>query len=151
MRAALKALLDSSWADSAAGKRRERQIYFYRDSADHSPIPTVIVDTQVINTKPPTPCEAWVQRINRGPEYVLMGFAHSHPFTQGETKPIECGPNHYNTPYQPKPSTYDKKAQAALKVPGYAIDKNVVNKFRRKSFWSTENKYYTWNSASCRW
>jgi hypothetical protein len=42
-------------------------------------------------------------------------------------------------------------AREALNVPGYAIDKNYVNKFRRKSFWKSDNKFYDWNTSACHW
>ena len=67
---------------------------------------------------------------------------------------MECGAAKYdngNGYYQRGPSTTDWLTQAQLKVPGYAIDKQQVNKFRRKSWWSREREFYDWNTAACHW
>lgn len=96
VRAALRALLDS-WADSAASKRRERQVFFYRDSADHSPVPQIQV-FWAVDSLPPTPCQSSVKGPPGGLDLVLMGFGHSHPFAQGEMQPVEYGPRHAGFP-----------------------------------------------------
>lgn len=149
MRTALMQLLDSAWADSAAGKRKERQVYFYRTTTDHSVPPAVFAFWEGVDSVPPTPCNSSFARRVPGPDWVLIGYAHAHPFTPGETKPPECGPLHAGRPYVQGPSTYDYNGQAPLQVPGYAIDKKGVNRYSRKP--SYFNKVYDWNSSSCKW
>ena len=147
-RAALMELLERSWADSVAGKRKERQVFFYRDASDTSATPQVFVSWEGTDTKPPTPCMNWFQRLIPGPSFVLIGWGHSHPFASGEIQPSQCGLGYSGLPYTPGPSTPDWRSHSTLKVPGYAIDKQSVNKFQNTPYTNTP---YDWNTATCRW
>lgn len=151
VRAALKALMDSSWADSAAGERREKQVFLYRDTSDTATLPLVQPYWEGRDSLPPTPCNSWRAPQHPGSSWVLVGFAHSHPFMPSETKPAQCGPLHAGGPYERGPSTYDWTSQAAEGVPAFAVDKEVVNVFRRTPSGKREESYYPWDTAACRW
>jgi len=66
-------------------------------------------------------------------------------------RPLRENPELHNGRYHRGPSTEDWAAQAQLNVVGYAIDKQQVNRFRRKGLFSQEKDYYPWNTAACRW
>jgi hypothetical protein len=151
-RRAIKALMDSSWADSAANKRRERQVYFYRDSSDHSVPPRVQAYWVGQDSIAPLPCMSWFAPNNPGPEYVLVGWAHAHPFAANEQQPSNCGPLHAGYPYQPGPSTWDWASYAQRGgVTAYAVDKWAVNRFRIDANGNPDEGYYPWNSLGCAW
>ena len=168
IRTALRRALDSSYADSALSKRRERSGYIFRDTTSGTALHMQMQTVPITNYTLSTPCDA-ISAPGQGPPisppYVLVAYYHTHPFSSGSStapadiKPSNCGPRHSGRAYQRGPSPPDWASALNLgPVDGYIIDKNEVSKFdathpnatnpmRRSSL----VQYWPWNTAACHW
>ncbi len=167
MRAALLRALDSSFVDSAPHKRRERAGWIYRDTTRALSDPLALQILPAASQPSTNPCRgSHGGRFPDDPPFVFVAYFHTHPFTAGgpstaaDIIPSNCGSEHgAGGRYRPGPSDdFDWPASDQLNVPGYIIDKDVVQRFdgndpaaanraRRQFLVET----YHWNTATCRW
>jgi hypothetical protein len=166
VRMALRRALDSSFADSATNKRRERIGLIYRDTSTAPPplVPISTYDVPAYTVS--TPCRAETTSIPASqPPFVLVAYYHTHPFTLGSATtgpdiyPANCGSSLSGRRYRRGPSQPDwNTSRNTLGVPGYIIDKNEVQRFDgthplagNSMFHNSLTKTWPWKTAACQW
>jgi hypothetical protein len=165
VRQALRRALDSSYADSATNKRRERIGYIYRDTSTGTPPALQIATFAAASYTLSNACYAVASGPPPSPPFVLVAYYHTHPFTSGtnavaaDIKPSNCGPQHSGRAYRAGPSPDDWQTALNLgPVPGYIIDKDRVFRFdathpnaNNPAFRPSLTQRWPWNTAACQW
>ncbi len=166
LRQALLQALDSSFVDSATHVRRERAGYVYRDTTRAMWDPLALVLFHPVSLPGTTPCTGTFTPPppNQGP-WKLVAYFHTHPFSGGtastpaDIKPANCPPDHRGRRYRPGPSdNADWPTSDQLNVPGYIIDKEIVEWFDGNAPGASNPalrrslvKRYHWNTQTCSW
>lgn len=166
VRKALRRALDSSYADSATHKRRERIGLIYYDTTTNQNPSLRIQPYDVPAYTHSDPCRAEFGSLPAPqPPFVPIAYYHTHPFTEGtatvagDIYPANCGAQLSGRRYRRGPSQPDwTSSRNVLGVPGYIIDKNRVQRFDGTHPFASNPalrrnliQTWPWNTAACQW